>query len=133
MKINQLEKKYNKIMKKSETFNKLYKENSLSKEDVHTNPQGWKILTRSGIEKIQYNNNIDVSFDIISHELDNVVMKATAYMKNKKMESFGSATKENCRNTYKVEMAEKRALARVIIKIMGLTKTLGEDEIKYQK
>ena len=30
------------------------------------------------------------------------------------------------------EIAEKRALARVIIKTMNLTNTYGEDELKFQ-
>ena len=32
-----------------------------------------------------------------------------------------------------MEIAEKRALARVIIKTMNYTNVLGEDEINYQK
>ena len=49
------------------------------------------------------------------------------------METFGSATKDNCRQPFRIEIAEKRALARVIIKTMQYTNVLGEDEIRYQK
>ena len=49
------------------------------------------------------------------------------------METFGSATKDNCRLSFRIEIAEKRALARVIIKTMNYTETLGEDEISHQK
>jgi hypothetical protein len=49
------------------------------------------------------------------------------------METFGSATKDNCRQPFRMEIAEKRALARVIIKTMNYTNVLGEDEISYQK
>ena len=41
--------------------------------------------------------------------------------------------KENCRQPFRIEIAEKRALARVIIKTMQYTNVLGEDEIRYQK
>ena len=49
------------------------------------------------------------------------------------METFGSATKDTCRQAFRMEIAEKRALARVIIKTMNYTNVLGEDEISYQK
>jgi len=48
------------------------------------------------------------------------------------IETFGSANKENCRNTFKVEVAEKRALARCIIKTMQWTDIMGEDEVENQ-
>lgn len=119
-------------MKKSEILNALYKDNSLEKEDVYKDKRGFTIITRSGIEKIQANNNIDVSFKIISWELDNCVVKATAFLKTKKIETYASATKENCMQKFRVEIAEKRALARVIIKTMNLTNTLGQDEVEHQ-
>lgn len=121
-----------KKMKKTEILNKLYKENSLEKEDVYKDKRGFTIITRSGIEKIQYKNNIVVRFKLISWELDNVVVKATSLYKEKVIESYASATKENCRQLFRVEIAEKRALARVIIKMMGLTNTHGQDEIDHQ-
>jgi hypothetical protein len=48
------------------------------------------------------------------------------------METFGSASIKNCNQNFKVEIAEKRALARVIIKTIGLTNTYSEDELKHQ-
>ena len=119
-------------MKKSEILNELYKNNSLEKEDVYKDKRAVTIITRSGIEKIQVNNKIAVTFELISWELDNCVIKATAYMKTNKIETYASATKENCMQKFRVEIAEKRALARAIIKIMQLTNTLGQDEIEHQ-
>ena len=49
------------------------------------------------------------------------------------MQTFASATKENCMQKFRMEIAEKRALARIIIKTMNLTNVYGEDELKYQK
>ena len=121
-------------MKKSEILNDLYKENSLEKEDVYKDKRGFTIITRSGIEKIQKNNNIDVEFKLISWELDNCVIKATSFIDGKKkMETYASATKENCMQKFRVEIAEKRALARIIIKTMNLTNTLGQDEVEHQE
>jgi hypothetical protein len=120
-------------MKKSEILNALYKDNSLEKEDVYKDKRGFTIITRSGIEKIQANNNLDVSFELISWEVENCVIKATSFIDGKKkMETYASATKENCMQKFRVEIAEKRALARVIIKTMNLTNTLGQDEIEHQ-
>jgi|TARA_R110000868_G_scaffold55167_2_gene171568 hypothetical protein len=121
-------------MKKNEILNTLYKDNSLTKEDVYKDKRGFTIITRSGIEQIQWNNNIEVVFDVISYEVGNVILKATSFQDGiKKCETFGSASKENCFQKFPVEIAEKRALARIIIKTMGLTNTLGKDEVDYQK
>jgi len=121
-------------MKKNEILNTLYKDNSLTKEDVYKDKRGFTIITRSGIEQIQWNNNIEVIFDVISYEVGNVILKATSFQDGiKKCETFGSASKENCFQKFPVEIAEKRALARIIIKTMGLTNTLGKDEVDYQK
>ena len=119
-------------MKKSEILNELYKNNSLEKEDVFKDSRGFTIITRSGIEKIQAKNKIDIKFKLISWELDNCVVKATAYLKTKIIETYASATKENCMQKFRVEIAEKRALSRAVIKIMSLTNTLGQDEVEHQ-
>lgn len=121
-------------MKKNEILNTLYKDNSLTKEDVYKDKRGFTIITRSGIEQIQWNNKIEVNFDVISYDVGNVILKATSFQDGiKKCETFGSASKENCFQKFPVEIAEKRALARIIIKTMGLTNTLGKDEVDYQK
>ena len=119
-------------------MNKIYKDNDLDKSDVYKDKRGFSIITRSGIEKIQANNEISVSFEVIKAELDNCIVKATSLIREgdewiPKMETFGSATKGNCRQLFRMEIAEKRALARVIIKTMNYTNVLGEDEIKHQK
>tara|TARA_R110002012_G_scaffold156266_5_gene317259 strand:+ start:616 stop:1056 length:441 start_codon:yes stop_codon:yes gene_type:complete len=124
-------------------MNKIYKDNDLDKSDVYKDRRGFSIITRSGIEKIQAKNEISVSYEVIKAELDNCIVKATSFVKEDdelngevyvpKMETFGSATKDNCRQPFRMEIAEKRALARVIIKTMNYTNVLGEDEISYQK
>ena len=119
-------------------MNKIYKDNDLEKSDVYKDRRGFSIITRSGIEKIQCKNSISVSFEVIKAELDNCIVKATSLIREgdewiPKMETFGSATKDNCRQPFRIEMAEKRSLARVIIKTMNYTNVLGEDEIEHQK
>ena len=118
-------------------MNKIYKDNDLEKSDVYKDKRGFSIITRSGIEKIQAKNEISVSFEVIKAELDNCIIKATSLIRDgeewiPKLETFASATKDNCRQPVRIEIAEKRALARVIIKTMNYTETLREDEIKHQ-
>tara|TARA_R110002167_G_scaffold50874_2_gene147783 strand:+ start:2148 stop:2531 length:384 start_codon:yes stop_codon:yes gene_type:complete len=120
-------------MKNSEILNKLYKENALTKDDIYKDKRGFTIITRSGIEQIQYNNKIEVAFEMIQCMKDMVVIKAKTFQNGEpKIETYGSATDENCMNKFKVEVAEKRALARAIIKTMGFTNFLGQDEIENQ-
>ena len=108
----------------------LYKKYELEKSDVFKH-QHYLIITRSGIEKIQAIANIKVNFDVIKCEKDFCVIKAY----NDKLETFGSALKGdfktgNCNSWYVMEMAEKRALSRLVLKTTGFYElgVFGEDE-----
>jgi len=117
---------------------KIYKDYNLSKDDIFQDRRGFIIITRSGIEKIQFNQNIKIEFDVVKCEKDNVVIKANSFLLDqdgewlKQIETFGSATDKNCIQHFKVEIAEKRAKARCIVQTIGLTNTYSEDEIKHQ-
>ena len=119
-------------------LSKIYKDYNLSKDDIFQDRRGFIIITRSGIEKIQFNQNIKIEFDVIKCEKDNVVIKANSFLFDqdgewlKQIETFGSATDKNCIQHFKVEIAEKRAKARCIVQTIGLTNTYSEDEIKHQ-
>lgn len=126
-------------MNKAE-ITKFYKAHNLAPDDVHKDKtRGFLIITRSGIEKIQNQNNIKVAFEVICCALDNVVIKAVSMQYDSSaeefvplIETFGSASKNNCRQHFLVEIAEKRALARCVIKTMEWTNMMGEDEIENQ-
>ena len=122
---------------KKEFLTELVKDNDLNtEEDIFRMPLGGKqvaIITRTGIEKIQYNNGIDVKFTTVVVERDFVAVKAVATMGDITMETFGSALHGqggNCRSNYVLEMAEQRALARAVLKLSGAYKygVFGEDE-----
>jgi len=118
---------------------KFYELHNLLPTDVYKDKRGFVIITRSGIEKIQTQNNIKVAFNVIVCELENVVLKAVSMRFDASadefvpiIETFGSASKNNCRQHFLVEIAEKRALARCIIKTMQWTNIKGEDEMEHQ-
>ena len=122
---------------KSEFLNQLVTDNDLDrKEDIFEIPLGGKkvaIITRTGIEKIQYNNDIEVKFSAEVLKEDFAVMKATAHKNGLAIETYGSALMGqggNCRSNYVAEMAEKRALARAVLKLSGAYKhgVYAEDE-----
>ena len=122
---------------KSEFLNQLVTDNDLDrKEDIFEMPLGGKkvaIITRTGIEKIQYNNDIEVKFSAEVLKEDFAVMKATAHKNGLAIETYGSALMGqggNCRSNYVAEMAEKRALARAVLKLSGAYKhgVYAEDE-----
>jgi hypothetical protein len=113
----------------------LFVENGLVKdEDTHDLNFGGRpltIITRSGIEKIQFHNNIEVNYYVESIvPPDFIVIKAIAKKGDVVMESFGEASSQNTTQKYPVAMAEKRALSRVVLKIAGFYKygAFGEDE-----
>jgi len=119
---------------KNDMLRELFLQNGLVKgEDTHElkfGGRGLTIITRSGIEKIQANNNIKVTFYVIKCEPELVVIKAEAKMGDVTIESFGEASPSNTKQPYPVAMAEKRALSRVVLKIAGFYKhgVFGEDE-----
>tara|TARA_R100001377_G_scaffold84174_2_gene67140 strand:- start:801 stop:1178 length:378 start_codon:yes stop_codon:yes gene_type:complete len=121
-----------------EQLKKIYIDYNLTKEDVYSDRRGFAIITRSGTEKIQLDRNIQVEYEVICCSLDNVVIKAISYIQDqdgewiKQMETFGSASVNNCKQHFLVEIAEKRSLSRIIIKTLGFTNTYGDDELKHQ-
>jgi len=123
----------------SELLRELFVENGLIKDedtfDLKFGSRKTTIITRSGIEKIQFHNNIEVKYYIESIVPADwaspfVVIKAVAKKGNVVMESYGEASSKNTKQAYPVAMAEKRALSRAILKITGFYKygVFGEDE-----
>lgn len=91
----------------------------LTKDDFFKHPkQEWVIIKRTGIDKIQAIAGVNVEFELILSE-HTTVIKATGLMGNKTIQSYGEANKDNCKNSYPVAMAEKRALSRVVLKLVG--------------
>jgi len=115
-------------------LNALFVENGLDTSDTFISPQ-FAIITRTGIEKIQANHNVDVRFEIVSDNPGFVVIKAIATTERDgrvyTIETFGEASPQNNRTKFPFAMAEKRALARAVLKIVGLYAhdgVISEDE-----
>ena len=109
----------------------LYKKYNLQKTDVFKH-QHYVIITRQGIERIQAQEQIKIKFDVIKCEPNFAVVKAV----NENIQTFGSAYKGasfkegNTNSWYVMEMAEKRALSRAVLKLTGFYElgVFGEDE-----
>lgn len=123
-------------MTKQETLNRVFKENGLTSDDLFKH-QHYTIITRSGIDKIQANLNIYISYEVIRCEPHFAVVKASANLHEESaIETFGSALKAanykdgNTNSWYVMEMAEKRAMSRAVLKLAGLYAlgVFGEDE-----
>lgn len=124
MKLNESEK---------QQMRSLFTKNGLTKDDIFVH-RNFTIIKRAGIEKIQAKNQIRVEFDIVKCDPEFVVMKAHAFRSDEEgdycIETFGSATPQNCMSKHLVEMAEKRALSRAILKVTNMYEhgVFGEDE-----
>jgi hypothetical protein len=123
---------------KTEKIKEKYLHYGLEKEDIFKH-QHFLIITRSGIEKIQAIEGIEIDYEVIKCEKDFCVVKAHAKMANSKdeafIQTFGSALKGgfkdgNCNTWYVMEMAEKRAMSRAVLKLTGFYElgVFGEDE-----
>lgn len=121
----------------ADRLNEMYKTYGLLPEDMFKEArQGWTIFRRQGIDKIQAAANIDIKYDHVVVEKDFVVIKATGTYNDQTIETFGEADRNsNCKQTYPVAMAEKRAMSRVVLKLTGFY-ALGhfsEDEGDFKK
>ena len=137
----------------NQVLKELAKRYSLTGNDFFKHQyQNFVIITRTGIEKIMHVDSIDVDYEIIqlSDDQKNVVIKATSTRKIVDEEagdirtvraiSFGSANPLNAPEKakrdgtilphYPVETAEKRAMARSVLKLTGFYKegVFSEDE-----
>ena len=120
---------------KKDILNRLFVENNLTDEDVFSH-QHYKIITRGGVNKIEANMNINIEYEVIRCEPPFAVVKAKAKMGDKEIETFGSALKGatfkdgNTNSWYVMEMAEKRAMSRAVLKLAGFYAlgVFGEDE-----
>ena len=119
---------------KKDVLAEFWQKYDLSKDDFFKH-QHYTILTRSGIEKVQAYENILITYDLEKCEKDFAVVKAFASKGDAKIQTYGSALKGdfkhgNTNTWYVVEMAEKRAFSRAVLKTTGLYKygVFGEDE-----
>jgi hypothetical protein len=118
-----------------EKLTALYKKYDLSKEDIYKHKH-YLIITRQGIDKIQAYEKININYDVINCEPNFAVVKATAKVGNYTIQTFGSALKGatfnegNTQTWYVMEIAEKRAMSRAVLKLTGFYElgVFGEDE-----
>ena len=128
-----------------EKLKEIYKKYNLEEDDIFILKFGGKdkpIIRRSGIERIQNLLKIEVKFEIqkVSDDLKSCIVLGTGVIMGKDdkgnprpvvgCQSFGEVAPYNNKNSYPIAMAEKRCLARIVIKIAGLAQLgiYGEDE-----
>lgn len=122
----------------------LYKKYELTPEDVFKHKH-YLIITRQGIDKIQAKEKIFISYDAVKVEPEFCVVKASAKKDNATIQTFGSAKYGaktwndekkkwdefgNTTTWYVMEIAEKRAMSRAVLKLTGFYElgVFGEDE-----
>mgnify|MGYP005998027033 CR=1 FL=1 len=126
-----------------EKLGKLYKRYELTSDDVFKHKH-YLIITRQGIDKIQAKESIFISYVAERVEPDFCVVKALAKKEDAIIETFGSAKyggkvlndagkwvdMGNTTTWYVMEMAEKRAMSRAVLKLTGFYElgVFGEDE-----
>lgn len=132
---------------KSDILNKLFKDYGLFYDGDPNNKDNdvfvhkhYKIITRSGIEKIQKAAGIDISYKLSGCGETFAIVHATGRrfdvsgneVDGSPLETFGSANTDNSPNSYYAEVAEKRAMSRIVLKLAGMYEygVFGQDEFK---
>jgi len=140
-------------------FKELADKYSLQPSDFWKSPQGFVIISRRGIEKIQNGLDARIVYEVVPEFSDAsssmFVVKATGEVRMapvegtrmsdghpvltlaprvRRIETFGESSPKNTRGgaqAYPVAMAEKRALSRCILKLSDFytLNVLGEDEV----
>ena len=113
----------------------LYKKYELTAEDVFKHKH-YVIITRPGIDKIQAKEKINIEYEVVSCSPNYCVVKAYATVNENKIQTFGSALNNgdlrngSTNSWYVMEMAEKRAMSRAVLKLTGFYDhgAMGEDE-----
>ena len=114
-----------------EKLKELYKKYNLTKEDVFKHHH-YILITRSGIDKIQGVAGIKINYEVVKCEPNFAVVKAST----EHLQTFGSALKgdtfkdSSTNSWYVMEMAEKRAMSRIVLKTCGFYElgVFSEDE-----
>ena len=139
---NQMENKDKETNTKRDRLIALFREYELEREDVFTMQMGGRkipIVTRTGVEKIMSKQHIQIDYEVVKCERDFAAIKCTAQLqKGDKLvtiPTFATAHPKNCKSTYYLEMAEKRAKARAVLQItefysMGVYAEVEADEFK---
>jgi hypothetical protein len=122
---------------KSQMLNRLFTNYGLTKDDWFEH-KFFKIITRSGIDKIQGKAGITITYSVVqlSEDMKHCLIKASAVIldDNKNIirtcETFGECAPYNNTNSYPVAMAEKRAMSRAVLKLAGFYElgVFSEDE-----
>jgi len=109
----------------------LYKKYELEESDVFKHKH-YLIITRSGIEKIQAKEQLIINYEVVRCEPNYAAVKATC----NDLQTFGSAFYGDVRSGattnsgYVLELAEKRAMSRAVLKTTGFYQlgVFSEDE-----
>ena len=126
-------------------LNRLYNDCGPAQEDVYKH-RHYTIITRTGIEKTMFAKKITITYEVIHCSPEFAVIKAHATMPNAlTVQTFGSALyggkikdeygkfKDigNTTSRYIIEIAEKRAMSRAVLKITNLYSegVYSEDEV----
>jgi hypothetical protein len=116
---------------RKDLLRRLFVDNNLTKEDVFKH-KFYTIITRSGIDKIQAVQSIDIQYEIVnlSDDHKHCLIKALGKKGEKIIQTFGECSPQNNSNAYPVSMAEKRAMSRIVLKLAGFYElgVFGEDE-----
>ena len=116
---------------------KLYEQYNLTMNEMFQSPQGWTIITRAGIDKIQSLAKININYDVVHiTPYKAAYIKATGTKGDVTVQTFGEATLGdraaggNTKSNYVMAIAEKRAMSRVVLKLTGFYAegAMGEDE-----
>lgn len=126
---------------KAETLNAIFKKYELSYDpsnpeskdnDVYAHKH-YKIITRSGIQKIEARTGIkcQITLTASGDNFANVTGLGTS-PEGKTYTTLASANEATCKNGYYVEMAEKRCRSRLILTLVGLYEqgVFGQDEFE---
>ena len=97
----------------------LYHTYELTADDVFKHAH-FTIIRLSGVNKIMAKAGIEIDYNVEGCNAQYAAVRCEAtFPDGQRIVTFGSASPDNCRSPYYLEMAEKRAKSRAVLMLCG--------------
>jgi len=119
-------------MTHQDNLNAIFKKYGLFKSEHIFKDGDFTIINRQGIMTIKKKLNLNVQYKLLYTDgVTSAVVRAQCVHENQSYQTFGESNNKNNTFPYPVNIAEKRALSRLILEVCGLYyfKIKGEGEI----
>jgi hypothetical protein len=112
-------------------LNKIFTQFEMDRNSHVAEENDFTIINRNGIMHLKYKMDLSIEYELVHTNGVNIaVIKASTLHNGMIKQTFGEVSPQNCDFGHPVNVAEKRAMSRLVLECAGLydSEFLGEDE-----